>query len=60
MLETMYHKASSIFFVAKSGHIMFMLNRLRYGIRLVNPMLEDLKSKYPLAYQLAGIAAAAI
>lgn len=41
-------------------HIMFMLNRLRYGVRLVNPMLEDLKSKYPLAYQMAGIAASII
>lgn len=41
-------------------HIMFMLNRLRYGIRLVNPMLEDLKSKYPLAYQMAGVAASII
>lgn len=38
-------------------HMMFMRNRLRYGIKLVNPMLEDLKSKYPLAYQMAGLAA---
>lgn len=37
-------------------HIMFMLNRLRYGIRLTNPMLDDLRLKYPLAYQMAGIA----
>ena len=37
-------------------HIMFMLNRLRYGIRLTNPMLDDLRIKYPLAYQMAGIA----
>lgn len=41
-------------------HMMFMRNRLRYGIKLVNPMLEDLKSKYPLAYQMAGIAAGII
>lgn len=38
-------------------HMMFMLNRLHYGIKLVNPLLEDLKEKYPLAYQMAGIAA---
>lgn len=38
-------------------HMMFMLNRLRYGIKLVNPLLDDLKGKYPLAYQMAGIAA---
>lgn len=38
-------------------HMMFMLNRLRYGIKLVNPLLDDLKVKYPLAYQMAGIAA---
>ena len=37
-------------------HIMFMLNRLRYGIKLTNPMLDDLRIKYPLAYQMAGIA----
>ncbi len=38
-------------------HLMFMINRLRFGVRLVNPMLGDLKEKYPLAYQMAGIAA---
>lgn len=38
-------------------HLMFMLNRLRFGVRLVNPMLDDLKGKYPLAYKIAGIAA---
>ena len=38
-------------------HLMFMVNRLRFGIRLSNPMKEDLIEKYPLAYQVAGIAA---
>lgn len=38
-------------------HLMFMCNRLKYGIRLNNPLLEDLQRKYPLAYQMAGIAA---
>lgn len=38
-------------------HMMFMINRLRFGVRLTNPMLDDLREKYPLAYQMAGIAA---
>ena len=37
-------------------HLMFMINRLRFGVRLTNPMLDDLKCKYPLAYKIAGIA----
>lgn len=37
-------------------HLMFMRNRLLYGIKLTNPLLEDLKRKYPLAYKMAGIA----
>lgn len=38
-------------------HLMFMVNRLRFHVPLKNPMLEDLREKYPLAYQMAGIAA---
>lgn len=41
-------------------HLMFMMNRLRFGVRLANPMLDDLKNKYPLAYEMAGIAAGVI
>lgn len=41
-------------------HIMFMLNRLRFHVPLENPMLEDLREKYPLAYRMAGIAATVI
>lgn len=37
-------------------HLMFMINRLRFGIRQTNPMAEDMREKYPLAYQVAGIA----
>ena len=37
-------------------HLMFMLNRLRFRVKLKNPMLDDLREKYPLAYQMAGIA----
>lgn len=38
-------------------HLMFMINRLRFHVLVENPMLDDLKQKYPLAYQMAGIAA---
>ncbi|MDO4286440.1 MAG: BglG family transcription antiterminator [Eubacteriales bacterium] len=38
-------------------HLMFMMNRLRFHVPLKNPMLEDLREKYPLAYKMAGIAA---
>lgn len=41
-------------------HLMFMMNRLRFGVRLKNTMLEELIEKYPLAYQMAGIAAEVI
>ena len=37
-------------------HVMFMLNRLKYKLRIKNPLLDELVSKYPLAYQMAGIA----
>ena len=30
-------------------HLMFMLNRLRFKIRQPNAMLEELKTKFPLA-----------
>lgn len=41
-------------------HLMFMLNRLRFRVRLQNPMLDDIREKYPLAYQMAGIASRVI
>lgn len=41
-------------------HLMFMLNRLRFHVPLKNPMLDDLREKYPLAYNMAGIAARVI
>ncbi|MCQ2508126.1 MAG: PRD domain-containing protein [Dorea sp.] len=41
-------------------HLMFMMNRLSFHVKLQNPMMEDLKEKYPLAYQLAGIASKVI
>ena len=41
-------------------HLMFMLNRLRFKIHQPNAILEELKTKYPLAYEMSGIAARVI
>lgn len=41
-------------------HLMFMINRLHYGIQIDNPLQEEIQKKYPLAYQMAGIAAGVI
>lgn len=38
-------------------HLMFMVNRLRFHVQLKNPMLDELREKYPLAWQIAGVAA---
>ncbi len=38
-------------------HLMFMVNRLRFRVRLKNPLVEELQKKYPLAYRMANIAA---
>lgn len=40
-----------------SYHLMFMINRLRFHVKLKNPMLDELHRKYPLACQMANIAA---
>ena len=37
-------------------HISFMLNRLEFGYMLKNPMAEEVRKKYPLAYKMAKIA----
>lgn len=37
-------------------HLMFMVNRIRFGIPLSNPLLADIRQKYPLAYRMAEIA----
>ncbi|MCR6117726.1 BglG family transcription antiterminator [Salipaludibacillus agaradhaerens] len=44
------------FFEDLQYHLSFMLNRLMFGLRLNNPMLADVKSKYPVAYNMAKIA----
>ena len=41
-------------------HLMFMLNRLRFNIHQPNAILEELKTKFPLAYEISGIAARVI
>ena len=41
-------------------HLMFMLNRLRFRIHQPNAMLAELRNKYPLAYEMSGIAARVI
>lgn len=38
-------------------HVMFMINRLKFGVTIDNPNLEDFKGKYPSAYRMADIAA---
>ena len=37
-------------------HISFMLNRLKYGIKIKNPVLDEIKEKYMVPYKLAEIA----
>lgn len=41
-------------------HVMFMINRLRFRVQLKNPMLDELKGKYPLAYEMTDIASKVI
>lgn len=41
-------------------HVMFMLNRLRFRVKLKNPLLEDLREKYPLSFRMAEIASMVI
>ena len=41
-------------------HLMFMLNRLRFHVRLESAMSAELREKYPLAWRMAGIAARVI
>lgn len=41
-------------------HLMFMINRLRFHVRLENPVLDELRDKYPLAWRMADTAAQVI
>lgn len=41
-------------------HMMFMLNRIKFRVKLDNPLYDELVTKYPLAYQMACIASSVI
>ncbi|MCM3765964.1 BglG family transcription antiterminator [Neobacillus niacini] len=43
-------------FVALSLHLRPAIHRFHYGINLPNPLLDDIKAKYPAAFQAAVIA----
>ncbi|MBT2729579.1 BglG family transcription antiterminator [Bacillus sp. ISL-75] len=47
---------NQIFFKDLQYHLTFMLNRLMFGLRLKNPLLSDVKEKYPVAFKMAAIA----
>ncbi|MGY3717907.1 BglG family transcription antiterminator [Sutcliffiella cohnii] len=49
-------KENESFFIDLKYHLTFMLNRLFFGLRLKNPLLTDVKEKYPVAYKMAEIA----
>ncbi|MEH7120179.1 BglG family transcription antiterminator [Neobacillus vireti] len=44
------------FFEDLQYHLTFMLNRLMFGMRITNPLLIDVKEKYPVAYKMAEMA----
>jgi lichenan operon transcriptional antiterminator len=44
------------FFEDLQYHLTFMLNRLMFGVRINNPLLTDVREKYPVAYKMAEIA----
>jgi lichenan operon transcriptional antiterminator len=44
------------FFKDLQYHLTFMLNRILFGIRLKNPLIADVKEKYPVAFKMADIA----
>ncbi|WHY86538.1 BglG family transcription antiterminator [Neobacillus novalis] len=47
---------NEVFFKDLQYHITFMLNRLMFNMRIKNPLLADVKEKYPVAYKMAEIA----
>ena len=49
-------KENESFFKDLKYHLTFMLNRLIFGLRSKNPLLDDVKDKYPVAYKMAEIA----
>ncbi|MBS4207328.1 BglG family transcription antiterminator [Bacillus sp. FJAT-50079] len=49
-------KENESFFTDLQYHLTFMINRLIFGLRLKNPLLADVKEKYPVAFKMAQIA----
>lgn len=49
-------KENPSFFLDFQYHLTFMLNRLMFGLKLNNPMLIDVKEKFPVAFKMAKIA----
>lgn len=41
-------------------HLNFAINRIMFGMNIRNPLFEEIKRKYPLAYELAMISAKVI
>lgn len=41
-------------------HLMFMINRLRFHVRLKSGVVAELREKYPLAWQMGSVAAQVI
>jgi len=37
-------------------HIAFLVNRLKYGVHLNNPLIDDIKENYKVAYKMAELA----
>ncbi|MDR4949574.1 BglG family transcription antiterminator [Neobacillus cucumis] len=44
------------FFEDLQYHLTFMLTRLVFGVKINNPLLTDVKGKYPVAYKMAEMA----
>ncbi len=49
-------RENELFFQDLQYHLTFMLNRLMFDIRVKNPLLADVKEKYPVAFKMAEIA----
>lgn len=49
-------KENETFFQDLQYHLTFMLNRLMFDIRIKNPLLVDVKEKYPVAFKMAEMA----
>lgn len=46
-------RASEVLYLNMLTHIEYMLRRLENGFQLLNPILDDVKKKYPYAYEIS-------